>query len=47
MDAEFVQIMSPGTPVDKTALEGLSGAPEIVLDPNFDHDDCKADAAVA
>jgi hypothetical protein len=45
VDAEFVQIMSPGTPVDKTALEGLSGAPEIVLDPHFDHDDCKADAA--
>ena len=45
MDAEFVRIMSPGTPVDKTPLEGLTGAPEIVLDPNFDHDDCKADAA--
>jgi hypothetical protein len=44
VDAEFVQIMSPGTPVDKTPLEGLSGAPEIVLDPHFDHDDCKADA---
>ena len=45
VDAEFVRIMSPGTPVDKTALEGLAGAPEIVLDPHFDHDDCKADAA--
>ena len=45
VDAEFVQIMSPGTPVDKTPLEGLAGAPEIVLDPHFDHDDCKADAA--
>jgi hypothetical protein len=45
VDAEFVQIMSPGTPVDKTALEGLSGAPEIVLEPHFDHDDCKADTA--
>ena len=45
VDAEFVQIMSPGTAVDKTPLEGLSGAPEIVLDPHFDHDDCKADPA--
>ena len=45
VDAEFVRIMSPGTPVDKTPLEGLTGAPEIVLDPHFDHDDCKADAA--
>lgn len=44
IDAEFVQIMSPGSAVDKTALEGLSGAPEIELDPHFDHDDCKADA---
>ena len=44
VDAEFVQIMSPGKPVDKTALEGLSGAPEIELDPHFEHDDCKADA---
>jgi hypothetical protein len=45
VDAEFVRIMSPGTPVDKTSLEGLSGAPEIILDPHFDHDDCKADTA--
>jgi hypothetical protein len=45
VDAEFVRIMSPGTPVDKTPLEGLAGSPEIVLDPHFDHDDCKADAA--
>ena len=45
VDAEFVRIMSPGTPVDKTPIEGLAGAPEIVLDPHFDHDDCKADAA--
>jgi hypothetical protein len=45
VDADFVRIMSPGTPVDKTALAGLSGAPEIDLDPNFDHDDCKADPA--
>jgi hypothetical protein len=45
VDAEFVRIMSPGTPVDKTPLEGLAGAPEIVLDPHFDHDDCKPDAA--
>ena len=44
VDAEFVQIMSPATPVDKTTLEGLAGAPEIVLDPHFEHDDCKADA---
>ena len=43
IDAEFVQVMSPGVPVDKTALEGLAGAPEIELDPHFDHDDCKAD----
>lgn len=45
VDAEFAQIMSPGTPVDKTPIEGLAGAPEIVLDPYFDQDDCKADAA--
>ena len=45
VDAEFVRIMSPGTSVDKTPLEGLTGAPEIELVPNFDHDDCKADAA--
>jgi hypothetical protein len=45
VDAEFVRIMSPGMPVDKTALEGIAGAPEIVLDPHFEHDDCKADAA--
>ena len=45
VDAEFAQLMRPGTPVDKTPLEGLAGAPEIVLDPHFDHDDCKADAA--
>jgi hypothetical protein len=45
VDAEFVRIMSPGTPIDKSAVEGLAGAPEIVLDPHFDHDDCKADAA--
>jgi hypothetical protein len=44
VDAEFVQIMSPGTPVDKTALEGIAVVPEIVLDPHFEHDDCKADA---
>jgi hypothetical protein len=43
-DAEFVRVMSPGTPVDKTPLEGLTSAPEIVLEPHFDHDDCKADA---
>ena len=45
VDADFVRIMSPTAPVDKTALEGLSGAPEIVLEPYFDHDDCKADPA--
>jgi hypothetical protein len=45
MDAEFVRIMRPGVPVDKTPLDGLSGAPEIVLDRHFDHDDCKADDA--
>ncbi len=45
VDAEFARIMSPGTPVDKTPVEGLAGAPEIVLDPHFDHDDCKADPA--
>jgi hypothetical protein len=45
VDADFARIMSPGTPVDKTSLEGLSGAPEIVLDPYFNADDCKADAA--
>ena len=45
VDAEFVRIMSPGTPVDKTPFEGLTGAPDIVLDPHFDHDDCKADPA--
>ncbi|HEY7392714.1 MAG TPA: hypothetical protein VH640_29610 [Bryobacteraceae bacterium] len=45
VDAEFVRIMSPGTPVDKTPFEGISGTPEIVLDPHFDHDDCKADSA--
>jgi hypothetical protein len=45
VDAEFVRIMSPGTPVDKTPIEGLTGAPEIELDPHFDQDDCKADAA--
>jgi len=44
VDAEFVRIMSPGTPVDRNPLEGLAGAPEIVLEPHFDHDDCKADA---
>jgi hypothetical protein len=43
VDAQFVRIMSPGMPVDKTPLEGITGAPEIVLDPHFDHDDCKAD----
>lgn len=43
VDAEFAHIMSPGTPVDKTPLEGLTGAPEIDLAPHFDHDDCKAD----
>ena len=43
IDADFARLMSPGTPVDKTPLEGLTGAPEIVLEPNFDHDDCKAD----
>jgi hypothetical protein len=45
IDAEFVRIMSPGTPVDKTPLEGIASAPEIVLVPHFDHDDCKADAS--
>ncbi len=45
VDAEFVRIMSPGTAVDKTPLEGLTSAPEIDLVPNFDHDDCKADPA--
>jgi hypothetical protein len=45
VDAEFVQIMSPGAPVDKTPLEGLTSAPEIVLEPDFEHDDCKADTA--
>jgi hypothetical protein len=45
VDADFARIMSPGTPVDKTPLEGVTGAPEIVLDPHFDHDDCKADPA--
>jgi hypothetical protein len=45
VDAEFARIMSPGIPVDKTPLEGLTGAPEIVLDSHFDHDDCKSDAA--
>jgi hypothetical protein len=45
VDAEFVRIMSPGAPVDKTPIEGLSDAPEIELDPHFEHDDCKADAA--
>jgi hypothetical protein len=43
VDAQFARIMSPGMPVDKTPLEGITGAPEIVLDPHFDHDDCKAD----
>jgi hypothetical protein len=45
VDAEFARIMSPGTVVDKTPIEGLAGAPEIELDPHFDHDDCKADPA--
>jgi hypothetical protein len=45
LDADFARLMSPGTPVDKTPLEGLTGNPEIILEPNFDHDDCKADPA--
>jgi hypothetical protein len=45
VDADFVRIMSPGTPVDKSPLEGITGAPEIILEPHFDHDDCKADPA--
>ena len=45
IDADFARLMSPGTPVDKTPLEGLAGNPEIILEPNFDHDDCKADPA--
>jgi hypothetical protein len=45
VDAEFVRIMSPGTPVDKSLLEGITGAPEIILEPHFEHDDCKADPA--
>lgn len=45
VDAEFVRLMSPGTPVDKNPLEGITAAPEIVLEPHFEHDDCKADTA--
>jgi len=45
VDAEFARLMSPGTPVDKSSVEGVTVAPEIVLDPHFDHDDCKADDA--
>ena len=28
----------------RAALEGIAVVPEIVLDPHFEHDDCKADA---
>jgi hypothetical protein len=45
VDAEFARIMSPGIPVDKSSVEGITSAPEIVLEPHFDHDDCKADTA--
>lgn len=45
VDAEFARIMSPGMPVDKSSVEGITSAPEIVLDPHFDHDDCKADTS--
>lgn len=43
VDADFTRIMSPGTPIDKTPLEGITEAPELDLQPHFDHDDCKAD----
>ena len=42
-DAEYVRLMTPGTPIDKSSLEGLNSTPEIYLSPNFNHDDCKAD----
>jgi hypothetical protein len=45
VDADFARLMSPGTPVDKTPFEGLTANPEIILEPNFDHDECKADPA--
>jgi hypothetical protein len=45
IDADFARLMSPGAPLDKTPFEGLSSTPEIVVEPNFDHDDCKADPA--
>jgi hypothetical protein len=42
-DAEYVRLMTPGTPIDKSPLEGLNSTPEIYLSPRFNHDDCKAD----
>ena len=42
-DADYVKLMSPGTPVDKNPLAELSSAPKITLDPRFNEDSCKAD----
>jgi hypothetical protein len=44
-DADYVKLMNPGTPVDKSPFEGLSSVPQIKVDPNFGRlrDNCKAD----
>jgi hypothetical protein len=43
VDADFRKIMSAGAPVDKSPFEGLSSAPQIAVEPAFNHESCKAD----
>jgi hypothetical protein len=43
-DAEFVKIMSGQAVMDKRQLDGLDTAPELVLDPTTNRDDCAPDS---
>src|SRR6185437_11277060 len=43
LDADYAKLARASAPVDTSAVEGMTAAPQIVLDPEFNHDSCKAD----
>jgi hypothetical protein len=44
LDADYAKLARPGLPVAENALEGITAAPQILLDPQFNSDSCKADS---